>query len=82
MKKPRRNYTPEEKVAMLRRHLVEKESVSSLCEGFQLRPTVFYRWLKEFFENGAAAFQRQTDSIHERDQQRIAVVLSTWFGPF
>ena len=55
MKKPRRNYTPEEKVAILRRHLVEKETVSSLCGGFQLRPTVFYRWLKEFFENGAAA---------------------------
>jgi len=22
-----------------------------------LQPTVFYRWQKEFFENGAAAFQ-------------------------
>jgi len=22
----------------------------------QLHPTVFYRWLKQFFENGAAAF--------------------------
>jgi hypothetical protein len=24
-----------------------------------LRPTVFYRWQKELFENGAAAFQSQ-----------------------
>jgi transposase len=27
-----------------------------------LQPTVFYRWQKEFFENGAAAFQYQEHS--------------------
>jgi len=31
--------------------------VSDLCEELGLQPTVFYRWQKEFFENGAAAFQ-------------------------
>jgi transposase-like protein len=35
MKKARRNYTAEERVAMVRRDLVEKESLSSLCEGLQ-----------------------------------------------
>ncbi len=34
MENGRRKYTPEEKVAILRRHLVEKESVSSLCEEY------------------------------------------------
>ena len=33
--------------------------MSDLCEELGLRPTVFYRWQKEFFENGAAAFQSQ-----------------------
>ena len=42
MKKTRKHYTAEEKVAILKRHLLE--------------PTVFYRWQKEFFENEAAAF--------------------------
>jgi transposase-like protein len=32
-------------------------TVSDLCEELALQPTVFYRWQKEFFENGAAAFQ-------------------------
>jgi transposase len=31
--------------------------VSDLCEELAPQPTVFYRWQKEFFENGAAAFQ-------------------------
>src|SRR5438874_4156005 len=57
MKKQRKHYLPEEKVAILRRRLLEKEPISTLCEELALQPTVFYRWQKEFFENGAAAFQ-------------------------
>ena len=47
----------EEKVAILRRHLLDKVPVSDLCGELGLQPTVFYRWQKEFFENGAAALQ-------------------------
>ena len=57
MRKERKHFTPEEKVAILRRHLVDKVPVSELCEELGLQPTVFYRWQKEFFDNGAAAFQ-------------------------
>ena len=59
MKKRRKHYTPEEKVAILRRHLVEGVPISDLCDESGLQPTVFYRWQKEFFENGAVAFQSQ-----------------------
>jgi transposase len=59
MRKERKHFTPEEKVAILRRHLVDKVPVSELCEELGLRPTMFYRWQKELFENGAAAFQSQ-----------------------
>lgn len=57
-RKPRHNYTPAEKVAILRRHLVEKVPVSELCDEMQLTPNVFYAWQKTFFEQGAAAFER------------------------
>jgi transposase len=53
MRKERKHYTAEEKVAILRRHLLDKVPVSDLCEELVLQPTVFYRWQKEFFENGA-----------------------------
>ena len=59
MKKQRKHYTPEEKVAIPRRHLLEQEPISELCDKRGLQPTVFYRWQKEFFENGAAAFDQE-----------------------
>jgi transposase-like protein len=69
--KTRKHYTAEEKVAILRRHLLEQEPVSKLCDEFGLQPTVFYRWQKEFFENGAAAFQAKPRSGHQAEQERI-----------
>ncbi len=61
MKNGRRKFTGEEKVAILRRHLVEKMPVSDVCEQAGINPTLFYRWQKELFENGAAAFGRRID---------------------
>jgi transposase-like protein len=72
MKKQRKHYTPEEKVAILRRHLLENEPISKLCDELGLQPTVFYRWQKEFFENGAAAFEQKARPNHSADQERIA----------
>ncbi len=71
MKKQRKHYTPEEKVAILRRHLLEQVPISELCDKHSLQPTVFYRWQKEFFENGTAAFQPKGRSNHSAEQERI-----------
>src|SRR5437667_4896840 len=71
MKKQREHYTPEEKVAILRRHLLEKAPISELCDKQGLQPTVFYRWQKEFFENGAAAFEQKARPNHSAEQERI-----------
>ena len=71
MKKTRKHYTGEEKVAILRRHLLEKEPISKLCDELGLQPTVFYRWQKEFFENGAAAFQAKARSDQQAEKDRI-----------
>ena len=72
MKDQRKHYTPEEKVAILRRHLIEKEPISKLCDELGLQPTVFYRWQKEFFENGASAFQQKARPNHSAEQDRIS----------
>jgi len=72
MRKQRKHYTAEEKVVVLRRHLVENEPVSQLCDELALQPAVFYRWQKEFFENGAAAFQTKTRDRRPAEQERIA----------
>ena len=56
MAQTRRNYSAEQKVAILRRHFLDKTPVSTLCDDYGIHPTMFYRWQKIFFENGAAAF--------------------------
>src|SRR5215469_10853598 len=71
MKKQRKHYTPEEKVAILRRRLLEQVPISELCDKHGLQPTVFYRWQKEFFENGVAAFQPKARPNHSAEQERI-----------
>ena len=71
MKQQRKRHTAEEKVAVLRRHFLEKVPVSDLCEESGIHPTVFYRWQKDFFENGAAVFQPEARSNHPAEQQRI-----------
>jgi transposase-like protein len=62
----RRRFSAEDKVRILRRHLVEKVPVSTLCDEQGIHPTLFYKWQKEFFENGAAAFERENDGRMRR----------------
>lgn len=71
MRKKRHNYTPEEKVTILKRHLVDHVAVSDLCDEYQLQPTIFYGWQKQFFENGASAFVRETGHKKRAEEQRI-----------
>ena len=72
MKKQSEHYTPERKVAILRRDLVAGVLISNPCEELGRQPTVFYRWQKEFFENGAGAFQQRGRTNHQAEQERIA----------
>jgi transposase len=71
MARQRKSYSPEEKVATLRRHLVEKVPVSDLCDELGLNPTVFYNWQKLFFENGAAALARSRKPKVDRRDRKI-----------
>jgi transposase len=74
MRKPRKNYTASEKVAILRRHLIDKVPVSDLCDEHQLQPTLFYLWQKQLFENGPAAFERKNASPESQHLRTIAAL--------
>ena len=73
-----RRFTPEQKMAVIRRHLLEQVPVSDICDEYDLQPTVFYRWQRQLFERGAAAFIRETDPTAplkrqvERLEEKIA----------
>ena len=72
MRQPRRHFSADEKVKILRRHLIEHESVSDICNQLNLQPTVLYTWQKQFFENGAAAFEKTRINAVDVDKRRIA----------
>jgi transposase len=74
MRKSRRNYTPVEKVAILRRHLIDHVPISDICDEHRLSPTLFYLWQKQFFENGPAAFERKNAAPEGRLHRTIAAL--------
>ena len=74
MRKPRKHYTPVEKVALLRRHLIDRVPVSDLCDEHQLSPTLFYAWQKQFFENGPVAFERKNAAPESQNLRLISAL--------
>jgi len=71
MARKRKQYTGEEKLAILRKHLLEGVAVSDICDEHDLQPTVFYRWQKQLFEEGAVVFRRPNDTEAKKLQQQV-----------
>lgn len=69
MTRSRRTFTAQEKLAVVRRHLVGKEPISDLCDELGLQPTQIYQWQKQLFDNGEAAFTRPTRRTHLEDSK-------------
>jgi len=73
MNKQRRHFADHEKVAILKRHLLDKVPVSDLCDELDLYPNQFYDWLKKFFENGHLAFAngRKSKAVEDNKDKKI-----------
>jgi transposase len=51
-----RYFSPEQKVAILREHLIEGKADSDLCDKHQIHPTVFYQWRRQFLGSSQNLF--------------------------
>jgi transposase len=72
----RRHFSVPEKVAILKRHLLEGTPVSQLCTEFDIKPTVFYGWQRLLFENAHLAFEngrqgRQAKAAETAKEQKL-----------
>ena len=68
MSTTRRYFTAEQKIAALRRHLLEQVPVSQLCDELGIAPSNFYLWQRELFENGQLVFERSNGrQAHKAD---------------
>lgn len=64
--------TPEQKIAIVRQHLIEKIPVSTLCDEHGISTVNYYNWQRQLFENGAVCFERKKNSANERRQESAA----------
>ncbi len=60
MSRERKSVAGPEKLAILRRYLVEKVPISDLCDQHGLQPSQVYYWQAQLFEHGASIFERKT----------------------
>ena len=74
VKRSRRMFSTEQKVAILRRHLVDKVPVSDLCDEYKLQPSLLYQWQRQLFENMAMAFEGTAGNggASQRERQQLA----------
>jgi len=70
---PRRHLSVPEKVAVLKRHLLEGTPVSDLCDELGIKPNVFYSWQKLLFENAHLAFDgsRKSKAVEDAKDDKI-----------
>jgi transposase len=79
MANTRRHFTPEQKVGILREHLLDKTPVSEVCDRHHIAVSLFYLWQKEFFENGHRAFAangRRQRRVEDARQQTIDTLVA------
>src|SRR4051794_21816994 len=72
-KQTRRHFSPEEKVAIVKRHLLEGVAVSNLCDEFEINPTQFYQWQRQLFESAHLAFEngRKSKAVEDAKDKKI-----------
>jgi transposase-like protein len=76
VRKAHKSYSAQEKLTILRRHLLDKVSILRLRTELQLQPTVFYRWLKQLFDDGAAALRLKLTTGKRPDTRQRGITRS------
>lgn len=70
----RRHVSADQKVAILKRYLVEKTPLADLCDEYGIQPSQVYQWQKVLFESGAAAFERSNRRAEEAQGRKVAAL--------
>jgi transposase-like protein len=67
------NYSGQQKIAILREHLVENVPVSEVCKKHDISVANFYNWQRILFEEGATLFEQKPNASNVRRQEAAAV---------
>jgi transposase-like protein len=70
----RRRFSAQEKVTILKRHLVEKVPIADLCDELKINPNAVYKWLKVFFERAPEVFENHVQNDRDQKDKTIAAL--------
>lgn len=74
-RRARRHHSPEQKAALLRKHLLDKVPVSEVCNEADLQPSVFYDWLRQLMERAPSALVAPAGNSREKElEQKVAAL--------
>lgn len=71
MKGTPRKHSAQEKIRLIRLHLIEKQPISKVCEEAGVAPSLFHRWQVQLFTNGALALENKYRP--ERNQEQALI---------
>ena len=76
MTQKRKRLSGPEKIAIVKRYLIERVPISDLCDEHGFQPSQIYRWQAAIFEHGVDAFDlkkgRRTKAAESAKDARIA----------
>ena len=83
MSRERKHVSAPDKLAILKKYLVEKVPLSDLCDQHGLQPSQIYYWQAQLFELGASVFERkpgrqakQVESVKDRKITQLEAQLA------
>jgi len=73
MTKTRRKFIAEQKAAIVRRHLKDKEPISSIAEELSIQPTQIHQWVAMALEQVERAFEKtaKSEKVAQRAEAKI-----------
>ena len=76
MSETRRHFSAEQKAQVVRRHLADKQPVSSLATELQVQPSVIHQWINHVLAQAERAFERsagqnRADGTKERRIEQL-----------
>lgn len=73
----KRNWNPEEKLAIVLEGLKEKRSVAEICREHQISQTLYYRWRDKFLEGGKKALVNGAgdDNVYQAEIEKLQRII-------
>ena len=72
MVKQRRHHSSQDKLKLIRLHLIEKQPVSTVCDEAGMAPSLFHKWQELLFANGALALENKYRPERNKDREKVA----------